>query len=117
MGGHGAPTRPGRLSWVGRLFVPIRHGYRESSSDLGEANPANLMVFQRLFETIGDEEDGTPPLGPEDVRIACLVRVNAEAMGSEPITVYLSLNSLAEQGLEVGSRLPLKVRPERMRFF
>ena len=47
----------------------------------------------------------------------CLVRVNAEAMGAQPITVYLSLNYLAEQGLEVGSRLPLKVLPERMRFF
>src|SRR5450432_4080485 len=47
----------------------------------------------------------------------CLVRVNAEAIGSEPITVYLSLNYLAEQGLAVGSRLPLKVLPERMRFF
>ena len=47
----------------------------------------------------------------------CLVRVSAEAMGTEPITVYLSLNYLAEQGLEVGSRLPLKVLPERMRFF
>ncbi len=47
----------------------------------------------------------------------CLVRVNAEAMGAQPITVYLSLNFLAEQGLAVGSRLPLKVLPERMRFF
>ncbi len=47
----------------------------------------------------------------------CLVRVNAEAIGSEPITVYLSLNFLAEQGLAVGSRLPFKVPPERMRFF
>ena len=47
----------------------------------------------------------------------CLVRVQAEAMGAQPITVYLSLNFLAEQGLEVGSRLPLKVLPERMRFF
>ena len=35
----------------------------------------------------------------------------------QPITVYLSLNYLAEQGLEVGSRLPLKLLPERMRFF
>ena len=35
----------------------------------------------------------------------------------QPITVYLSLNFLAEQGLAVGSRLPLKVLPERMRFF
>ena len=47
----------------------------------------------------------------------CLVRVYAEAMGAQPITVYLSLNFLAEQGLEVGSRLPLKLLPERMRFF
>jgi iron(III) transport system ATP-binding protein len=47
----------------------------------------------------------------------CLVRVQAEAMGAQPITVYLSLNFLAEQGLEVGSRLPLKLLPERMRFF
>jgi len=47
----------------------------------------------------------------------CLVRVNAEAIGAQPITVYLSLNFLAEQGLEVGSRLPLKLLPERMRFF
>ena len=47
----------------------------------------------------------------------CLVRVHAEAMGAQPITVYLSLNFLAEQGLEVGSRLPLKLLPERMRFF
>ena len=44
-------------------------------------------------------------------------RVQAEAMGAQPITVYLSLNFLAEQGLEVGSRLPLKLMPERMRFF
>jgi len=47
----------------------------------------------------------------------CLVRVSAEAIGSDPITVYLSLNFLAEQGLGVGSRLPFKVPPERMRFF
>jgi iron(III) transport system ATP-binding protein len=47
----------------------------------------------------------------------CLVRVYAEAMGAQPITVYLSLNFLAEQGLEIGSRLPLKLLPERMRFF
>jgi iron(III) transport system ATP-binding protein len=47
----------------------------------------------------------------------CLVRVNADAMSAQPITVYLSLNFLAEQGLEVGSRLPLRLLPERMRFF
>jgi iron(III) transport system ATP-binding protein len=47
----------------------------------------------------------------------CLVHVKAEAIAAHPITVYLSLNYLSEQGLEVGSRLPLRVLPERMRFF
>jgi iron(III) transport system ATP-binding protein len=47
----------------------------------------------------------------------CLVRVQADAVAAQPITVYLSLNYLAEQGLEVGSELPLRLLPERMRFF
>jgi iron(III) transport system ATP-binding protein len=47
----------------------------------------------------------------------CLVRVSSGDIGPQPVTVYLSLNFLAEQGLEVGSRLPLRLLPERMRFF
>jgi iron(III) transport system ATP-binding protein len=47
----------------------------------------------------------------------CHVSVRAAAIGPQALTVYLSLNYLAEQGLEVGSRLPLRVMPERMRFF
>ena len=45
------------------------------------------------------------------------VRVTLEAIGAQPLTVYLSLNLLAEQALEVGSRLQLKLLPERMRVF
>ncbi len=47
----------------------------------------------------------------------CHVSVRAAEIGPNPVTVYLSLNFLAEQGLEVGSRLPLRLMPERMRFF
>ncbi len=47
----------------------------------------------------------------------CHVSVRAAEIGPLPVTVYLSLNFLAEQGLEVGSRLPLRLLPERMRFF
>jgi iron(III) transport system ATP-binding protein len=47
----------------------------------------------------------------------CLVRVSSESIGPQPVTVYLSLNFLAEQSLEVGSRLPLRLLPERMRMF
>ena len=39
------------------------------------------------------------------------------ALAEHRLTVYLSLNYLAEAQLEVGSRLPLRVIPERMRIF
>jgi iron(III) transport system ATP-binding protein len=47
----------------------------------------------------------------------CHVSVRSADIGPNPLTVYLSLNFLAEQQLVVGSRLPLRVMPERMRFF
>ena len=47
----------------------------------------------------------------------CHVNVRCEDIGPTPLTVYLSLNFLAEQGLRIGSRLPLRLMPERMRFF
>jgi iron(III) transport system ATP-binding protein len=47
----------------------------------------------------------------------CLVRVSSPRLGSNKLTVYLSLNYLAEAQLEVGSRLPLRLLPERMRVF
>ena len=47
----------------------------------------------------------------------CLVRVKADALGGQALTVYLSLNYLAEAQLEEGSRLPLRLLPERMRVF
>ena len=47
----------------------------------------------------------------------CLVRVKAADLGEHRLTVYLSLNFLAEQQLEVGGRLPMRLLPERMRLF
>ncbi len=47
----------------------------------------------------------------------CLVRVTSAALGEHRLTVYLSLNFLAEHRLEVGGRLPLRLMPERMRLF
>ena len=47
----------------------------------------------------------------------CLVRVGTEGLDAQAVTVYLSLNFLAEQGLAVGSRLPLRLLPDRMRLF
>jgi iron(III) transport system ATP-binding protein len=47
----------------------------------------------------------------------CLVRVAAEGLESQPLTVYLSLNFLSEQNLAVGSALRLRILAERMRIF
>ncbi len=47
----------------------------------------------------------------------CLVRVSSPALGEHKLTVYLSLNFLAERQLEVGGTLPLRLLPERMRVF
>ena len=47
----------------------------------------------------------------------CHVHVTADALHGHPLTVYLSLNFLAEQSLQVGSRLQLKLLPERIKVF
>ncbi len=47
----------------------------------------------------------------------CLVRVRSAELGEHRLTVYLSLNFLAERQLEVGGRLPLRLLPDRMRLF
>jgi iron(III) transport system ATP-binding protein len=47
----------------------------------------------------------------------CLVRVTSAPLGAHTLTVYLSLNYLAEAQLQVGSRLPLRLLPDRMRVF
>jgi iron(III) transport system ATP-binding protein len=47
----------------------------------------------------------------------CLVRVSSQTLGSHRLTVYLSLNYLAEAQLAVGSRLPLRLLADRMRVF
>ena len=47
----------------------------------------------------------------------CHVHVSSPALGSHKLTVYLSLNFLSEQGLQVGSTLKLKLLPERIKVF
>jgi len=47
----------------------------------------------------------------------CLVRVAAEGLAGQPLTVYLSLNYLSEMNLAVGSPMKLRILAERMRVF
>ena len=43
--------------------------------------------------------------------------ISAEALESHQLTVLLSLNFLTDQALRVGSMLPLKLLPERIKVF
>jgi iron(III) transport system ATP-binding protein len=47
----------------------------------------------------------------------CHVHVSADAIGPHKLTVYLSQNYLAEQSLEVGSSLRLRLLAERVKVF
>jgi len=47
----------------------------------------------------------------------CHVRVSSPALDANKLTIYLSLNFLSEQSLEVGSPLKLKLLPERIKVF
>ncbi len=67
--------------------------------------PGDSNVFEATIEKI------------EFLGSYCLVRVTSAALDGQAVTVYLSLNYLAEQRLEVGSRVPLRLLPERMRVF
>ncbi|MES2978053.1 MAG: putative 2-aminoethylphosphonate ABC transporter ATP-binding protein [Pseudomonadota bacterium] len=47
----------------------------------------------------------------------CHVHVASEALSTHKLTVYLSLNFLSEQSLQIGSTLKLKLLPERIKVF
>ena len=47
----------------------------------------------------------------------CHVQVSSTALGAQRLMVYLSLNFLSEQSLQVGSNLMLKLMPERIKVF
>ena len=47
----------------------------------------------------------------------CHVHVGSPALGVHKLTVYLSLNFLSEQALQIGSTLKLKLLPERIKVF
>jgi iron(III) transport system ATP-binding protein len=109
---------PGQVRIGGQLFRC------EHASLDGHASGVELRVLLRPEDVLarpipqGDPNvfeaqiDRIDFMGPY-----CLVRVRGEALGAQSLSVYLSLNYLAEARLEVGSRLPLRLMPDRMRVF
>ncbi|MSP95834.1 MAG: putative 2-aminoethylphosphonate ABC transporter ATP-binding protein [Betaproteobacteria bacterium] len=85
---------------------------------------------RRVRVYLRPEDIVTRPLEPGDPNVIdakiekieflgsyCLVRVAAEGLEGQPLTVYLSLNFLSEQKLVAGSALKLRVLAERMQVF
>ena len=108
----------------GGLRVGTQLLHCEHASVNGHASGRELRVYLRPEDVLAR------PIAPGDSNVFegqiekiefmgpyCLVRVRADTLGAQAITVYLSLNYLAEARLEVGSRLPLRLLPERMRVF
>jgi iron(III) transport system ATP-binding protein len=127
------PATPFVADFVGRINVI------QAEAD----GPGRVRIGSTAFECAHDSARGAPIplyLRPEDVlarpiapgasnvfeaRIEkieflgsyCLVRVSSVALAGQALTVYLSLNFLAEQRLEAGATLPLRLLPDRLRVF
>ncbi len=67
--------------------------------------PGDSNVFEACIEKI------------EFLGSYCLVQVASPALGEQRLSVTLSLNFLSEHDLALGSRLPLRLLPERLRTF
>jgi iron(III) transport system ATP-binding protein len=104
---------------IGEQVFRCEHG-----SLHGHASGRDLRVYLRPEDVLAR------PIAPGDSNVFeaeidkidfmgpyCLVRVSSPRLGSAKLTVTLSLNYLAEARLEVGSRLPLRLPPDRMRVF
>ncbi len=103
---------------LGDLQIPLEDLqplYRQSGDVRAYLRPEDVLarpilagdacVFQATIQEI------------EFLGAFCHVHVMAPSLSKEPLTVYLSLNFLAEQQLQAGSTLPLKLMPERIKLF
>jgi iron(III) transport system ATP-binding protein len=68
-------------------------------------SPGDAHVFEARIEKV------------EFLGSYCHVHVASSALGANKLMVYLSLNFLSEQSLEVGSAITLRLLPERIKVF
>jgi iron(III) transport system ATP-binding protein len=125
------PASPFVADFVGKVNVlpgvAENGGLRVGSLLLDSSEKA--VPGRRLRAYLRPEDVIARPIAPGDSNVLdariekieflgsyCLVRVAADKLG-QPLTVYLSLNFLAEQQLAPGAQLRLRILPERLRFF
>jgi iron(III) transport system ATP-binding protein len=117
----------GRINVLGATAVDggrLRVGAHEFHCDHSFRHGSELRVYLRpedvLARPIAQGDPNVFEAQIEKIEFMgpyCLVRVASPVLAEHKLTVYLSLNYLAEAQLEVGSRLPLRLVPERMRIF
>jgi iron(III) transport system ATP-binding protein len=110
-----ARTLDGGTLLIGQLRLPVGHA--------GAAG-RDVTVYLRPEDVLARPvAPGEPHVFTAQIQAIeflgayCLVKVQADALGGQTLQVVLSLNFLSEQALAVGSTLPLKLLPERLRVF
>ena len=110
-----ARTADGGVLQIGQHRIPVGHAGAAGRDVTVYLRPEDVLarpiapgephVFDAQIQAI------------EFLGAYCLVTVQADALGGQALQVVLSLNFLSEQALAVGSSLPLKLLPERLRVF
>ena len=110
---EGTVASPGRLL-VGDLTLTC-----EQCVDVGQKLKAYLRPEDIVARPIQEGDSNVIDALIEKIEFLgsyCLVRISAERLPMQ-LTVYLSLNFLAEKTLVQGSRLKLRILTERLRLF
>ena len=126
------PASPFVADFVGKVNVlagTAENGGLRIGAAVLECNRTHVPKSHSVKIYLRPEDIVARPIAPGDSNVFdariekieflgsyCLVRVATDVLG-QPLTVYLSLNFLSEQALEPGSRLKLRILPERLRLF
>jgi iron(III) transport system ATP-binding protein len=127
------PASPFVADFVGKVNVlagMTEAGGVRVGSCLLKCNGSAAAAGQAVKIYLRPEDIVARPIAPGDSNVLdaridkieflgsyCLVRVAADGLQEQPLTVYLSLNFLSEQDLEPGKPLKLRILPERLRLF
>ena len=126
------PASPFVADFVGKVNVlagTAENGGLRIGAALLECNGTHVPKSLSVKIYLRPEDIVARPIAPGDSNVFdariekieflgsyCLVRVATDVLG-QPLTVYLSLNFLSEQALAPGSRLKLRILPDRLQLF
>jgi iron(III) transport system ATP-binding protein len=125
------PATPFVADFVGRVNVlpavaqvgAVEVGASRFECTHEAAAGSHVKLYLRPEDIVARVQAGEPNVFEAEVEKIeflgsfCHVRVKSPALGPHSVTTVLSLNYLSEQGLQVGSRLPLKLMAQRIRVF